>query len=121
MLHFTLELTTSWPRQLVQRERFAVPRIHGLDTEIAQFPDALIRLGQVVCVVVERGPHHVYEQVPAEQVAVVGENTDRSAGMTRQMHDPRVEPVGREVLSVLEEYIRLEGLEVHSGVGEPVQ
>src|SRR5659263_632967 len=37
------------------------------------------------------------------------------------MYDPRVEPIGREVLPVLQEYVRLEGFEVRARLGDLVQ
>src|SRR5450756_776513 len=95
--------------------------MHGLDAQATQLAHALMRSGQVVYVEMERGSRHVHEQVPTEQIGVAREDADRSARMTRKVCDSRVEPVGREVLPVLQEYVRLEHLEGCARPGDLVQ
>src|SRR5450759_2756552 len=92
--------------------------MHGLDAQATQLAHALLRSGQVVYVEMERGSRHVHEQVPTEHIGVAREDADRSARMTRKVYDPRVEPVGREVLPVLQEHVRLEHFEVRARPGD---
>ena len=114
----------TWVALLEQlhRERLAMPRIERANFQPFQASDAGRRGRRVIHNGIDRRPFRILKEIAAEQLAIGGQDANRSPGMSRERKDRGLKPILSQVVPIRKEKVGREPLgppnPVKSGISD---